>query len=296
MRDACDHEINEFKATLGGLDENADATVEKLKTLRLGRLWLVERWERLAKLLEQPQGWSTADCVLATQLQGFLPDLWSFGECPEGWSTRFFGALSGNKPDWQSVEELLIPVNIPVELRNKYNSDSPPPIAVCREWLRERLAEFLEPLRALQARLHNDNDDLDSAEAAERSLILRDPVEARLFLRYHSEARTSFHRAYSELIKTLKSDAESPGSFETVIEAPAEVPPPPPTPPEPVSPNEANSATSDDDPVLSALIKCLEQPASGGVIFLSTDNFTNVDMTPVKSEAFEGLAMPSGSV
>src|SRR5205085_1755159 len=64
---------------------------------------------------------------------------------------------------------------------------------------------------------------------------------ARLFLRYHAEARTAFHRAYSELVKTLERDAQEP--TETAAETPA-------GPSEPdregaiaaEPPNEANSA------------------------------------------------------
>jgi hypothetical protein len=38
-------------------------------------------------------------------------------------------------------------------------------------------------------------------------LILSDGPTARLFLRYHAEARMAFHRAHSALMKTLEQDA-----------------------------------------------------------------------------------------
>jgi hypothetical protein len=37
-------------------------------------------------------------------------------------------------------------------------------------------------------------------------LILSDGATARLFLRYHAEARMAFHRAHSALLKTLEQD------------------------------------------------------------------------------------------
>ena len=52
--------------------------------------------------------------------------------------------------------------------------------------------------------------------AANRALILRDPVEARLFLRYHAESRTSFHRSYRELVKVLQGEAERKVGFVAV--------------------------------------------------------------------------------
>jgi hypothetical protein len=46
----------------------------------------------------------------------------------------------------------------------------------------------------------------------DRVSILEDAATARLFLRYHSEARTTFHRSYNALVKALSLDAEAAAS------------------------------------------------------------------------------------
>ena len=51
-------------------------------------------------------------------------------------------------------------------------------------------------------------DAPDRAVAKDRALMLKDEKDARLFLRYSSEARNGFHRAFSDLTKALKSDKE----------------------------------------------------------------------------------------
>ena len=45
-------------------------------------------------------------------------------------------------------------------------------------------------------------------------MILKDPSEARIFLRYHAEARTAFHKAYAQLLKTLERDAAEAASVQ----------------------------------------------------------------------------------
>ena len=79
--------------------------------------------------------------------------------------------------------------------------------------------------------------------------ILADDVEARRFLRYHSESRTAFQRAFAQLVKTLESDeaeagtTDIPDELSVACEAieTAQV----------VSPNEANLAPR-DEPVSDA--------------------------------------------
>src|SRR4051812_34641868 len=75
------------------------------------------------------------------------------------------------------------------------------------------VAEELAMLRAEMARLWTEIDGPDRAGAADRALILRDPVEARLFLRYHAESRTGFHRAFRELVRVLQGEAQARVGF-----------------------------------------------------------------------------------
>jgi hypothetical protein len=79
--------------------------------------------------------------------------------------------------------------------------------------LRRTVADALEVLRPREGRLRLEWDEPDRAEAGHRALVPQqaDQSEARLFLRYHAEARTTFHRAYQELSRVLKADDLAPG-------------------------------------------------------------------------------------
>ena len=71
---------------------------------------------------------------------------------------------------------------------------------------RELIAREVAELEALEASLEA-LEEADRAEAQARALILTDGPTARLFLRYHAEARMSFHRAHTALLKQLDRDA-----------------------------------------------------------------------------------------
>src|SRR5262249_44923984 len=102
-------------------------------------------------------------------------------------------------------------------------------------------------LRRLEARL-KEQEAADRSEAPQRALLLKDEATARKFLRYHAEARTAFHKAYAQLLKTLERDrAEGAPGDDVGADSPHE-PEPSPEPSEAggpdaaTSPNEANSA------------------------------------------------------
>src|SRR3954453_18831434 len=50
------------------------------------------------------------------------------------------------------------------------------------------------------------SDASSRARALDRALVLKDETEARLFFRYHAESRSTFHRAYKDLVATLERD------------------------------------------------------------------------------------------
>src|SRR5262249_39777326 len=87
-------------------------------------------------------------------------------------------------------------------------------------------------------------DGPDRAEAPDRALILKDEKEARLVLRYQSEARSTFFRAYAALVKAIEGREKLAAALaDTSQDAPQPTPEAPPAEgPEAVSRNEANSA------------------------------------------------------
>ncbi len=127
-------------------------------------------------------------------------------------------------------------------------------------WLKiveESLAELRPRLVDYEAGI----DAPDRAEAADRALLPEDPQTARLFLRYQAEARTSFHRAYSTLLKTLENDRDRDAD-ETLSEPPAPTPEPEPEPAETVSPNEPKSTPNvEPDPPKTPAVPAVARPS-----------------------------------
>ncbi len=135
---------------------------------------------------------------------------------------------------------MVNPGTMPANLRSTYGRDSCPERDDCRRALKEMVAEKLRNLR-LAAAAHEEIDDANDASAADRSLILQDEPSAKLFLRYLAESRSTFHRSFKELLKTLDRDqaenasstALSPNEPKLVVE-------------EAVSPNEPNAETGEE--------------------------------------------------
>ncbi len=142
----------------------------------------------------------------------------------------------------EELEALFDPHRYPEAFHNLCALDALPDFRTCFDWLREVVADHLYSLHALETAVRTRYEEPDRAEASSRCLILADPSQARLFLRYHAEARTSFHRAYGELMKTLEIDAMNPVEDVTDVRYT-----PPPAPEETVSPNEANSDAKPDE-------------------------------------------------
>src|SRR5437899_1070177 len=120
-----------------------------------------------------------------------------------------------------------------------YRPDCVPARATACRLLAARIVEHRDLWILHEERLRADLPT--RVEVADQMLILKEPVAARLFLRYHAEARLSFQQAYRALISTLEYDAEhAPDPSEDVDEGPDPAPPP----------NEANDAEIVIEPVV----------------------------------------------
>jgi hypothetical protein len=84
-----------------------------------------------------------------------------------------------------------------------------PDAAQGRAFLAGRVADQLALLRATEARVRADRDEPERDRVLDLALTLSDETEARLFFRYRGESRTTFHRAYRELVGALKREEES---------------------------------------------------------------------------------------
>ena len=196
--------------------------VHRLKQTAHGLRWMVAEWSRLLAALVECRRWTDPELGQAIRLMGHRPEPEHMRESAAVWYLRFLNLFSRDVPDPDAEWLLFLDEYLPNldEPRQKANRD--PDRDRCRREIREVAAEEIERLRVALAALQ-EGDELDRAESGARAMVLSDPTSARLFLRYHSEARNSFHRSYAALLKTLERDAEGPDA-----------------PPETDSPNEAD--------------------------------------------------------
>jgi hypothetical protein len=181
--------------------------VRRLKQTGNGCLSLFTRWERLGEQLAKNGRWTGPERDEAIRLMGLDPSPEALQASPEAWLTRLFNLMCRKNPAEDSVRWLL--ARVPEEHRATYRLDALPDAADALAGLREMVAGELSRLEEACERLGTERDDPDRDEAPARALVVQDAPTARLFLRYHSEARTSFHKAYSELVRTLERDKDA---------------------------------------------------------------------------------------
>jgi hypothetical protein len=221
--------------------------VRLLKQSAAGCRWLLGRWERLADAFTAHGWWAAEDRDEALRLRGSRPHIDRLRSDPDGYALRFLNqvCLEPTGPQ-KGVLELLDPLFMPAVLRADYGPGKIPPAHFCRKMIGDLVAAEVAHLRRVEARLH-ELEEPDRAEAADRALILHDPVEARIFLRYHAESRTAFHRAYAQLLKTLERDAAEGPAAEGPAGEPAAAAPEA-SPNEPTEAAEAEPSGSPNEP------------------------------------------------
>ena len=184
----------------------ADA-VRRMGQFGLGCAWMVERWEYLLGRLDGDGYWSSHDCDEAIRLLGQHPETDRLKEDDGAYKTKLFNTIATkDMPDFK-IDALLQKRLMSETMQALYRPDWLPEVDDARRCLREMVVERIETYRESESAYSKDYDNANFAESSDRALILQDERQARLFLRYHAESRTSFHRAYGELVKTLARDA-----------------------------------------------------------------------------------------
>jgi len=242
--DAWDLARDEEVASLADwLKTNPAGAVRRLTHTAHGCRWLIGEWEDLLSALDARGQWTGPERDQAIRLSGLRPEFEALKENPVAWVTRFFALLCADTTTGAAVETMFQAHHMPDLYRGDYSMDSLPLREFCREALRDMVVANLEPLREIEGNLRTFHDEPDRAGVSDRALILHDGPSARLFLRYHAEARTAFHRAYGSLVKTLELDAAG-GPAVSPIEA--KTPAATPSPAEAVSPDEPDSTPRGD--------------------------------------------------
>jgi hypothetical protein len=179
------------------------------------------------------------------------------------------------EPSDEAVAAMLAPERRPAEVARREPSAFVFAPEKGLKLLGEQVADTIELLGRKRA-VAEAADASSRERALNRALVLKDEAEARLFFRYHAESRSTFHRAYKELVATLERDETEPAdagetdspnepdSQRVGPEATGEVeaahpsdvareePASPNEPDAPESPNEPDEAESPNEPTIEA--------------------------------------------
>ena len=251
----------EARSVARGFVKNPADTLYRLTQSGAGLRYLIARWEALGQSLEIDKHWTSAECDEAIRLQGIPAHKDTLASYPDAWLTRLYSLICTPRVSKFEMAALFEGIRFPSQYKGFLDPDHLPELEPSLASLRGTVDEKLAALRAQEEEYRELYEDPARAESESRAMILRDASTARLFLRYHAESRTAFHRAYRELVKTLEADAAMP--VEDAPNAPESSPPPAPTA---VSPNEPNSDASSEEykpfDLFERLLKELPTPTS----------------------------------
>ncbi|MFO0907064.1 MAG: hypothetical protein U0794_01640 [Isosphaeraceae bacterium] len=234
---------------------NSREAARRLRDTAEGCHWMLHRWNELRADFERVGWWSQAQLQDVVRLLGHdgRPDRIRLQ--PGVWRFWLFNTLLTGDRGVDALESLQQPSTMPEEMLTDYglygeNRNYPDDAAIRGEFDRI-LTHEIATLTAEAQRLWNQVDQPDLAEATGRALVIEDPKQANTILRFLSEARNNFDKAYTSLIKALTLDdalnqadleleAETEEPIEPSSDAPNEadgnlgkpdLPPPPPATP-----------------------------------------------------------------
>jgi hypothetical protein len=249
-------------------DDDPASVFRMLEQTAAGCRWLLDRWEQLNEVLRGQGFWAAANRDEALRLKGSNPKLEALKNDPVGYQVLILNQVAAEGPQGPGVPAVLDPKRMPQALWPNYGRGKAPDQATCRFLLEQVVRDELDRLGARELKLRQEHETPGRAEAAQRALVLKDEAAARRFLRCHAEARTTFHRAYAQLLKTLERDAAEGPAPEAPAEAAEEVSPNDPgeaieAQPEP-SPNEPSRGPA-DGPIAEMSISSTEPAESSPV-------------------------------
>ena len=234
-RDWHDQRADEVLEHAGDLRADPADACQRLRESAMGCRWLLERWERLLRRLDESGQFSTNDAAEAVRLLGCAGDDRGFKNNPSAWKMRLYVLLLKPQPQRSDVRlaRMLHPTRLPDVLWGVVRLDALPDYIDVLRPLKRLIGEEIAALRELAGRLLVEEEHPSRVEAAARALLPADLNRGRLQLRYDSEARGAFHRGFAALVKTLDRDALDRERSESGAET---------------SPNEAEFALDDSAP------------------------------------------------
>ena len=186
---------------------DAERAIPLLAQIVLGVDFLMGRWKVLIDAFVARGYWVEEERAELLRLCGFKADANGLKSNPEAFQLCYFNAILQMKDPADAVRAYVENDQLlPDSLRETFRPDSLPNPRTCVEWLYRLAGRKQEALHARGRALQENVEAAGRVEALDGALILQDEKAARLFLRYSSEARNGFHKAYATLLKTLEAD------------------------------------------------------------------------------------------
>jgi hypothetical protein len=197
---------------LGRLPQDPQNACLGLLASSLGCRWVIAQWERLQAILDTTGYWSEDERDEVVRLLGSRSEARYLKDSEHAWTIHLYHIICQPVLSQPALDELCSPQRVPGTLRGAYHADDLPHRDDCLAALRVMIAHEIDEARERECSLKATDEARMREWAGDRVSILQDAPTARLFLRYHSEARTTFHRALSALMKALALDAEAAAS------------------------------------------------------------------------------------
>ena len=177
-----------------------------------GCRWVIAQWERLGAALDTTRYWSADERDEVVRLLGDDPEVASLRYSEQAWMIHLYHIICQPLRSQSALEELCTEQQRPPALRGTFRAGNLPDRDECVAELRLMIASQIDGARERERYLMTMDEAEMRAWIGDRVSILEDAATARLFLRYHSEARTTFHRSYNALVKAMALDAEAAAS------------------------------------------------------------------------------------
>src|SRR5579883_188193 len=235
--EAREDEVGQFKAMF---KEQPGEAVRGLWRTAHGCRLLLARWRALGETLRAKGSWSEDQCNEVVRLLGHRQENEVMKASVDAYLPHFHNLLAQDQRHESNIRWLLGPSMRPDSLP-AMTYEQVPGQDFSRAELRQLVEENVSRLAEREAWLREDFDGPDKAGAASRGMVTEDKESAWLFLRYHAEARSAFHRNYQALMKSLANEEPS-------REAAPEVPKASARPVEPNPPEEREVETPRGDP------------------------------------------------
>jgi hypothetical protein len=198
--------------------------VKDLKRFALGCRWLLQRYQRLADLLERDGTLSGNDRDELIRLKGCEPYLDKLIHSEFAYLVWLYCILTKPEVSDEELQVLGAPEVMPLAIRAQPNRAFLPPVSMCRELLRKEIDTEIALLtrREFVLRKNIEIPERDDAEQESAELAEKDGV---LFARYFQMFDRAWHRAYNALVKGREQAARTgriPGAPIEAFEDPAQ--------------------------------------------------------------------------